>query len=114
MGIHQRGVGGVEEGSAIFRRFGSFISLPWIRRRNALLQNKYHRSGLRSDVLNVSNELLKRIDPKVAATVLRVPSVVNAETGASVSTAGMIPSKIAWPSFHLGDGTEVDNRCSTG
>jgi hypothetical protein len=63
--------------------------------------DEYHRSGLRSDVLNVNNELLKRIDPKVAATVIRVPSVMDAETGASISVAGMIPPQMGMEALWL-------------
>lgn len=53
---------------------------------------QYHKE-LRSDVLNAENEMLRRLDPRAAAAVVRVPILKDAETGTPLSMFSLIPGQ---------------------
>ena len=53
--------------------------------------DEFHHD-LRSDALNVQNEMLRRLDPKAAAAVVRFPIFADAATGTPISLASLLPS----------------------
>jgi hypothetical protein len=55
------------------------------------VSDEYHRD-LRSDFLNVNNELLRRLDPKVSASVVRGPTISDADTGTLLGLPSVVPS----------------------
>lgn len=70
-----------------------------IDEKNAITQQRALRKDfssqfdrdLRSDALNVQNELLRRLDPKATASVVRFPVFADAATGTPISLFSLIP-----------------------
>ncbi|MGA1999059.1 MAG: hypothetical protein ABSG52_03620 [Terriglobales bacterium] len=56
------------------------------------ISDEFH-NDLRSDALNVQNELLRRLDPKAAAAVVRFPILADAATGTPVSLQSLLLSE---------------------
>lgn len=55
------------------------------------ISGEFHHD-LRSDALNVQNELLRRLDPKAAAAVVRFPVFADAATGTPISMESLLPN----------------------
>lgn len=87
----------VEKGSAKIQalRDGKKIDEAGAFQQNmALLKevsDEYHRD-VRSDALNVQNELLRRLDPKSAAAVVRTPIFAVEATGTPIGIQSVMPS----------------------
>jgi hypothetical protein len=57
------------------------------------LSEEYHKD-LRSDFLNLNNELLRRLDPKVSASVIRGPIFADAHTGTPIARGSFLPERM--------------------
>jgi hypothetical protein len=58
---------------------------------------------VRSDAFNVQNELLRRLNPKAAAAVVRYPIFSDAATGTPVSLYNLLPSQFGFDAMLLCD-----------
>jgi hypothetical protein len=52
-------------------------------------------------VLNVQNELLRRLDPKATASVVRFPIFADAATGSPISLYSLLPNQLGMDSMFL-------------
>ena len=66
------------------------------------ISTRFHNE-VRSDALNVHNELLKRLDSKAVAAVVRYPIFSDAKTGTPVSLYSLLPSQFGFDAMFLCD-----------